>query len=383
MRSNAGRCNARSDRYLPVDSTIESGVQFGVRILLLFCFAFSSSGCLTWTTFEPVDQSQPDSGQNDVREDPEWWDESWPLRRRIVIPSGLTSGSLSDVPIMVPLTIETPVRFVSRDVELSFERAGDQFWVKVPSVDSAGATFYVYYGKEDAEITEAADVWSNGYVAVWHFDEELVDSEAGGQPYYEDSVGGLRIVQNDAFESSFLAPGYLGQCLHIRDAIESDFEAVGLGAVFPDAEMTFELWYNMQFAGQTSRRIFGAGDPAFIVEMRDGGIQVSARGDSGRSVSWTPTYDTWAKMTVTLGAIDPRRNISVYLDDDDPLQSPPLSIDWRPTNQFFLIGTQSTLDFRYDELRISNVERSEAWVRFQAKVESQPSPVMIESEEVR
>ena len=63
-------------------------------------------------------------------------------------------------------------------------------WVKVPSLD-ASTVITAYYGNANPPAVTASDVWSNGYVGVWHLNESLppmVESSGVSTPFTQGDV---------------------------------------------------------------------------------------------------------------------------------------------------------------------------------------------------
>lgn len=130
----------------------------------------------------------------------DWWNEQWSHRQRIDV---LYSGpALVDVPILVALDREvadidtfaqdaSDVRFVDNPDgnELTFEIEDwnpdglSLVWVRLPELtgDFEEDAFWMYYGNPTTTTTEdPSAVWSSaGYVGVWHFAGNLIDSVAG------------------------------------------------------------------------------------------------------------------------------------------------------------------------------------------------------------
>ena len=345
-----------------------------------------ATGCLTWSDYpqKTATTSEPDaamSGDSGV-EPGDWWNSDWQERRLIEVPAGAAPAeSLGDFPLRVGLTHDGPVRFVALDGEvLPHQRDGDGFWVRV-SIEAATATsFYAYTSNPDAVLSDSPEVWSNAYVAVFHFEEELVDETAGFQPYFVDELSGLTVRQEEEFSRSGHTAGQFGNALHLTDSFETRFFSPDLHADFPSGPVTVELWFTIVPLLNSVRNVMSQVD-GLAIEMRDPGILVTTRGDQQRSVGWEVQNDVWAKMTIVLDEVSPRRVLRVYLDDAQPRESPPLPESWTPTQSEFFFGARSTLDFRYDELRVSGVARSDAWVRFAARTESDSSPVVVGSVE--
>jgi len=133
-----------------------------------------------------------------------WWNSSWLRRRAIEFDNTANAEELTNFPTLVKLdstrityadtlTAGADIRFVYYDgatsTELKYEieewnASGTSIvWVKLPTVLASKFTvFYVYYknsGASDAQ--DAANVWSNGYEAVYHFKETTST--------YSDSTG--------------------------------------------------------------------------------------------------------------------------------------------------------------------------------------------------
>jgi|GEM_PF-2345717 len=115
-----------------------------------------------------------------------------------------TDGALEDVPVLVDLSaFERPIdgdtlRFYLDETPLphELERGGTIAWVRLPFL---GSDFDVKFRglmgpgcDVPASPFEAAEVWSHGYVAVFHF-----DSAAGDPAAVLDSVHGIPLVLTD------------------------------------------------------------------------------------------------------------------------------------------------------------------------------------------
>jgi len=153
----------------------------------------------------------------------DWFDPAWQFRRTLTLNhSGLSA--VSDVPVLVRLDSSRinyaatqpggrDLRFVdgsgqllAHEVELWNPSGVSVVWVKVPSVP-AGAIdrqIMMYYGNPSAGAPDdAAAVWSNGYVGVWHL-EDLSDSTSfnhDGQNQGSTSAPG-RIGNGRSFNGS-------------------------------------------------------------------------------------------------------------------------------------------------------------------------------------
>jgi glucose/arabinose dehydrogenase len=154
-----------------------------------------------------------------------WWDGAWAHRVPLTLSGPLPASELTDVPVLVSLDASripyaevlpngADLRFVDEtgaalpyEIE-SWDPAGaSAVWVKLPRVASAdaGSRVFLYYGNPNATDAQApAAVWSNGYAAVWHLGPELWDSTGHGNvgtPFGAVSVPG-RIGQAFQFDGS-------------------------------------------------------------------------------------------------------------------------------------------------------------------------------------
>jgi glucose/arabinose dehydrogenase len=130
-----------------------------------------------------------------------WWDGAWRHRLPITITGALPSSELVDVPVLVSLDPSrlpysdvlpngADLRFVDatgtalpHEIEAWNPSGTSVIWVKLQRVSgtSAGERVYLYYGNPNASDAQApAAVWSNGYAGVWHLGPELTDSSGRG-----------------------------------------------------------------------------------------------------------------------------------------------------------------------------------------------------------
>ena len=152
-------------------------------------------------------------------------------------------------------------------------------------------TFYIYSGNEfapvyaDSDIYGAENVWTNGYLAVYHFEEDATST--GNIGLYTDSTANS--YDGDDENSSDDPSGYLGGGIEFGDAVN---DHVSLPAAVLDGvtDITVSGWWNLPpSSGGTDRMILsaanatvpdefmlwfdtdGSGDDEFIFEHSNGG----------------------------------------------------------------------------------------------------------------
>ena len=84
---------------------------------------------------------------------------------------------------------------LASEVDTWNEEGTSLVWVKVPSLN-ASTRITAYYGWEFAPLSKPANVWANGYLGVWHLNGSTTD-ESG---YYtmSDATGGESVFKEDA-----------------------------------------------------------------------------------------------------------------------------------------------------------------------------------------
>ena len=115
-----------------------------------------------------------------------WWNSSFTRRRTINVTS---IGTLTDFPVLINVSKDNDmqsdyddIRFVNgscgtSNTTLSYEidtKTANYalFWVKI-SLNTGTNSLCVYYGNSSVSTTQnPSDVWSNGYVGVWHLNEQ-------------------------------------------------------------------------------------------------------------------------------------------------------------------------------------------------------------------
>ena len=124
----------------------------------------------------------------------EGWYTGWGFRQRITIDSSYVAADLADYPVLITeataggslfanalangddilFTSSNGVSRLSHEIE-DYDAVGGKLaaWVRLPFLSgSADTDIYIYYGNASASCQEdVADVWTNGYVAVWHLGE--------------------------------------------------------------------------------------------------------------------------------------------------------------------------------------------------------------------
>ncbi|MGD2279517.1 MAG: DUF2341 domain-containing protein, partial [Candidatus Omnitrophota bacterium] len=139
-----------------------------------------------------------------------WYDANWSSRAQLVVSSSQVDENLTDFPIYVDLS-DLPSSFFSavksdgsdivvttadgktvlkREV-VDIDTVGEtgELWFKASSLSSSSdTTFYIYYGNSSADLSDDADVWSNGYLSTWHLNDATSDSTSNSNSLIDTST---------------------------------------------------------------------------------------------------------------------------------------------------------------------------------------------------
>ncbi|MDY0170159.1 MAG: DUF2341 domain-containing protein [Thermoguttaceae bacterium] len=235
-------------------------------------------------------------------------------------------------------------------------------WVKVPQIDlgPAAGLINMYTGNAAAaDAQNIADVWSNGYVGVWHLGASLNDSTGSGN-------------HGTASGTVTLASGLAGDA-RLFDLGSISTLAVSNGSLDMDDNISVSYWMRGAAAdqpGSFTRVVAKNSDSVSGWEYQRGGadahqsvrIDTSAGNNQVRSNAPGAFDGEWHFVGTTLGS----GAVRGYMDDGTPIvnsygvgggfgNSLPLVIGARAAGSTSFRGL-------VDEVRVSNVVRTDAWM---------------------
>jgi hypothetical protein len=265
---------------------------------------------------------------------------------------------------------------LSHEIEYFDHNSGTLYaWVKVPSVTSSGdTTIYMYYGNSAAASQQnAADVWSNGYVAVWHLDET-----SGGSGAIKDSTG---YMNGTDLGSPILGdPGRINKAVRFdgnNRVIRIDNSVTGR-LDFTGGPFTISEWFTHPSSQNT--HTVGKRDDSNDQYQLGLGTNPDVFFRAGGNNAWgdTLSYSTWYYYAAV---VDASGSSSLYkngaLDAWDggtpPSTYPHAACDvsigarWttEPSTTVRFIGT-------IDEVHISNVVRLQDWLTTEYNNQNSP-----------
>jgi hypothetical protein len=137
---------------------------------------------------------------------PSWYDLAWGFRKRITVNHTHVQENLTDFPVLINLTSDSDlashaqsngndISFTSsngttklyHEIEKYTSTTGELVaWVKVPSLSSSVDTdLYMYYGNPTCgSQQDATNVWDSNFIGVWH----LKENPSGTAPQMKDST---------------------------------------------------------------------------------------------------------------------------------------------------------------------------------------------------
>lgn len=325
----------------------------------------------------------------------------------ITFPGYTSSETLSDFPVLIRLSAErNAFRYSKCKVDGGDLRFSDEagnlipcevdtwnpdgeslVWVRVPSLSST-TKIKAYYGCDNPATMNPKDVWSNGYVGVWHLNESarpLLDSSASGvnftksyaiagkEDFYDDHIAfatngmvgaGVAFDMNEDHRGALLAP----DDNHVSD---------GLG------EITVELWTNRRGDADNDKSRYlmakygGSSSWAyqFMQQSSDQRIASQFKDEDGSNISVNPNshgvtqigewYHNAYVCTITNGVGNMYINGVSRINNPSGITTKPILAVNAPIS----LGNRGDNTAQYafpgivDEVRISSVVRSKDWLK--------------------
>ena len=313
------------------------------------------------------------------------WLSGWGFRKEITIQDTNVDSNLTDFPCYVKIDADADfhearadgydIRFTQSDGEtlLKYGReywtggngsaATAHFWVKVPSVlATGGAVIYCYYGKSDASDGEdAANVWDANFVGVWHLEESsnpYLDATSNNNDStsgtYPDRIAG-KIGYGQDFDS--------GNSEYIGIPDDATLEGMGL--------LTLSAWFNVDDV-DNDHIVLCKGNYFYALDLREANdkiwfFTITETGTEYNLSNGALSVDTWYHVVGVYDGSDTWIYIDGAVQTDTDTQSGNIKTDGTTVMS---IGRQGQLDDRYwdgviDEVRISDTNRSAAWIKFE------------------
>jgi prenyltransferase beta subunit len=258
-------------------------------------------------------------------------------------------------------------------------------WVKVPSVSAAAdTTLYLYYDSSRPLNTEyvgntgeypARRVWDNGFISVYHMAQNLSDSAQQVKDSTENSHSGMASY---TMNSGNLVDGQIGKALNFS---LDDRDAIDLGAD-PDFDVT-ELLTIEALARPSQFRdwdsIVSKAWSADVYPWNTYSLNLSNNNTVSESVNFSiaiggteygvsSARQIAASENVYAAGVYDGSNLYVYLDGQQEASAPVTGLMNVNSSIPVTVGKNywhlyNSFNGEIDEVRISDVGRSPAWIR--------------------
>ena len=254
-------------------------------------------------------------------------------------------------------------------------------WVKVPSLtkETVIKVLYGYKGAGEQPAVTASDVWSNGYVGVWHLGESALPmKESSGVSTGFTSAGGSGIVYASAGKIG-KAVDFSGGNSSARLIADDDDDLDGF------VDCTFEVWTKQDAAPDRSMGIFekrksSKEDNSYYIynnhsstaPTKDGRNVFTACTNGTEGVTYPvgtgsnmmPVWGQWCHQVFVRDATGTHRGFGYVNGTKSGTVTQKTDPIYASAQPLHLGNNHSGAQFggSIDEARISNVARSEDWV---------------------
>ena len=321
------------------------------------------------------------------------FEEGWKYRKKITIDHSLVAGNLLNFPVLVSTT-DSDLRDkaqVDGDDILFMDDKGEAnqlfheieyyesstgkliSWVNIPIFSTTADTvFYIYYGNLQCANQEFPElVWDSNFVAVWHM---------GGSSYtdFEDSTANNFDATNDVGGPTYQKLAKIGFGVEfdgVDDEIQiCDDNKFTFADDSGDKPCSFEAWIKTASQGTIVTK-FMVGETGewlfYVIPTNKCNLFLRDSFGSARNARYTisdVTTNIWTYVTATYDGSSIYQGITNYIngiDDSGYGDTLPTYSHMRNGNEIVRIGQYGNevyFDGIIDEIRISNVERSSAWI---------------------
>ena len=345
---------------------------------------------------------------NDAPEIATWYDNNWLYRKEIIVDAGQVAGDLTSFPILIGLDSDAElaafaqadgddILFTSADgttqlaheIEVFTSATGELVaWVRTDLSSAEDTRLYMYYGNSAAaNQQDVTNVWDSDYQAVWH----LSDAPTGAAGEINDSTSNNNHGTSEgSMDGADLVSTQVGTGLDFDGADDLIRVSDSPGLDSTASAATFELWINWQNAVDGDHQIVMTSSNRFTGGAQDG-YEWASQGDRDHFYypegGTDPNYvlgpnpytnGTWHHVAVTQDFAT--RTVEIYIDGVAmPTTTDTLSATWTTlaNPDDWLWGGNPDRATRYfdgmmDEIRVSSVVRSQAWIQTSLASQSDP-----------
>jgi len=303
-----------------------------------------------------------------------WWNSNWNYYTPIHIDGSQVAGSLTNFPVLINCTDTTiisecdngdSIRFVNdaNDTEYYYEideftSNGFDIWVNLTSLTSSGLDLNMYYGNVGASDSQSSDTWNSDYIGIFHMNTSTTTTKG----CYDSSTYGYHATYEGSLPTTGV--GHIGKGQYF----DGSGDKVTLDSNCYDTQtLTVEMFTD-----------FYATNANYVLywSEKDGNnkIYFNARGDVNR-LDTDARYEGTTTLTVDQGTTfsTDYRCFQFALQTDDLVSINNGAIIGTDTSgattlftpikvHFGSYGTGAYFKGTIDEVKISGVRRSNAWL---------------------
>src|SRR3989338_3457209 len=317
------------------------------------------------------------------------YDGAWQFRKKITIDDAKVPQDVSDFPVLVNISDSDlsgnaqndgdDILFTSSDGKTKLSHEIENYasgsgilaaWVKTALSSSADTVIYMYFGNPSAGNQEnIADVWSNGYEAVYHLHDDFLDSTSKDR----DAVN----------DGTVNAAGKIADGQDITPANELRFGTWNVSG----QQITIQAWATFDHFNQDDPRIISKAvsgavqDHVFMLSLKDPSgineerylrlrIKTGSNDNSGTTALESNTNPLNSGVWHLTAATYDGSNMRIYKDGGNQVASASKSGNlrqngwqiWGGNNPNNVNLGQYSMDGKLDEIRISSIARSANWL---------------------
>ncbi|MCM8768240.1 MAG: DUF2341 domain-containing protein [Candidatus Omnitrophica bacterium] len=324
----------------------------------------------------------------------EWLNPGYRYRQRITISDGfyVTGADLKNFPLLIHLSDEqnpvfqkgkpdgSDLTFTTSDGKSKIPHELEKFsvspaqlvcWVRLPFLYADQQTvIYLYYGNSNPpDPLPAESVWSEGYLGVWHFQD---NTSLDTRPVTIKNSTGKGLAGKAP--GNFIALGKFNQ----GTATSVSFTRQEGPDFTPETSFTAEAWvYCQEIPFRTTLSVLGkgSGGRGWSLYWHEAGrwqanITQDYRQENTRFYLMSPDspWQKWRYLTVTYEALE--RKMRLFVDGLEKAAGriPDGIKDFSVSSSFSIGGIRGVID----EVRLSSVARSPDWIATCAKNQSSP-----------
>ena len=318
---------------------------------------------------------------------PPWFDVNWLYRKEIATNEAMVSADLTSFPVLISLAVDADLAdkalddgddilftdsvgaVLSHEIEQFDGDTGQLIaWVNIPYLSSSESTYlYMYYGNAAAANQEdPAGVWDSDFVMVQHL-EETSDTHFDSTVYANDGIPQNGLVQ-DAIGKIGGADDFGGINQFIDVGTDASMDMYG-----PNQDFSMFLWIKRDVIDDV-HGFFSSGSSS-LYGIYFGSVHQNY--DDLRFLSLNNTVDVQSTSSPIgdtnwhlIGLTADRDGLMQFWKDGASVHSNSISAsagqNWNRQNDTYKIGTDRSeggpMDGLIDEVRISKLVRSPAWI---------------------